>query len=178
MLDQEALERTPRMAGVHYYQMSDRRGYLVLDCPHCGEKMKVQQRPGKQRGRGAEHDEWERLTARVRTLYSRLFRWLGNRLPVEDPQSMFECWEELLGYRFERLQVHLQPLLCDSLCWKNYGLAWQLDHIRPHVLFRPAGGQNVLECVRRSFAVENLRPLAVRDNLARNIGSKRWDGSK
>ena len=76
---------------------------------------------------------------------------------------------ETVGYSREVLRDHLQRQFTSGMSWSNYAAAhgfktkhrvWVIDHIVPKRLFTFAQ-------VREAYALTNLRPLWIDDNLAK-----------
>lgn len=71
-----------------------------------------------------------------------------------------------LGYAPEQLVRHLERQFAPEMTWENYGVYWQIDHIRPLREF-----DTTKAGVREAWALSNLRPLSGLAN--RSKGGKR-----
>lgn len=78
-------------------------------------------------------------------------------------------WVERFGYEPIKFKEHIESLFKPGMSWENYG-EWELDHIRPTLLFRfeSVNDQEFKKC----FALENLQPLWKRENL---LKGKKYD---
>jgi len=76
-------------------------------------------------------------------------------------------WEELVGYNLKDLIKHLENQFKPGMSWENYGKnGWEIDHIKPKSSFNFSSYEDpeFKEC----WALNNLRPLWVMENLTRN----------
>ncbi len=66
-------------------------------------------------------------------------------------------WEELVGYKTDKLVNHLEKQFDDKMNWDNYGSYWWVDHIKPRSLFKYTTTEEpeFKEC----WALKNLQPL-------------------
>lgn len=76
-------------------------------------------------------------------------------------------WEKLVGYSLSDLCKHLEKKFQKEMTWSNYG-KWHIDHIIPVSAFSFDNPEQI--DFKRCFALENLRPLWAKENLAK--GSK------
>lgn len=69
----------------------------------------------------------------------------------------------LLGCSIAILRAHLESQFKPGMSWDNYGLAWEVDHIRPCASF------DLTDSISRSlcFQKSNLQPLWTHDNRAK-----------
>jgi len=74
--------------------------------------------------------------------------------------------EELIGCSKQHFKAKLEESFKDGMSWGNYGSYWQIDHVRPLILF------DVLDDLeyRKSSHYSNLQPLLSVDNMKK--GSK------
>ena len=106
-----------------------------------------------------------RPTAWAARLQGRVNRWLKGR---RDPGL-----EDLLGYSVEMLRSHLERQFKPGMTWGSYAgsnsfkakRVWVVDHIVPKRLFDESDAA-------AAFAITNLRPLWIRENLMKN--GLRW----
>lgn len=72
-------------------------------------------------------------------------------------------WPEILGYTVSTLIAHIERQFSGKMSWSNWGTVWHIDHIRPVSSFSIEG----VDCpqFRDCWALSNLRPLLVKDNL-------------
>jgi hypothetical protein len=75
-------------------------------------------------------------------------------------------WETIVGYTLEELIRHLERQFERGMSWANYGVGWNIDHIRPVSSFRFATIADPL--VTECWALTNLRPLWRLDNLGKH----------
>lgn len=74
---------------------------------------------------------------------------------------------DLVGYTVEELKKHLERLFLPGMSWSNYGGrgGWHIDHIIPLSRLNITSPED--QDFRRAWALNNLRPLWGRDNIAR-----------
>ena len=73
-----------------------------------------------------------------------------------------------LPYTVEQLMEHLENQFQEGMTWKNYGghrHCWNMDHIHPRsrLLYDSVEHPNFRKC----WALNNLRPMWVKDNVAK-----------
>lgn len=76
-----------------------------------------------------------------------------------------------LGYTAQQLKEHLESQFEPWMNWENYGVCvddkktWHIDHIYPHSLlpYSSMDDENFKKC----WALENLRPLEAKANIAK-----------
>lgn len=73
--------------------------------------------------------------------------------------------EEILGYSFHELKIHLERQFVPGMSWANYGNGdghWHIDHIVPKAAFK----YETPDCpeFRAAWALTNLRPLWDQEN--------------
>lgn len=68
-----------------------------------------------------------------------------------------------VGCTAAELRIHLSRLFADGMAWENYGIVWELDHIRPLASFDLTDRQQYLEAAHFT----NVRPLSLYANRAR-----------
>jgi len=76
-------------------------------------------------------------------------------------------WEDLVGYKLEKLMDHLEKQFKNDMNWDNYGYyGWHVDHIRPisSFNFNSYDDPEFKEC----WALDNLQPLWAEDNLVKH----------
>jgi hypothetical protein len=74
----------------------------------------------------------------------------------------------MLGYTPQELREHLTRLLKPGMTWENYGLYWQIDHIRPVASFN-FDVENIEDVIRECWALKNLQPLWALENSAKGV---------
>ena len=74
-----------------------------------------------------------------------------------------------IDYSPEDLKQHLEKQFIDDMSWENYGVLWQVDHIRPlaSYTFVNEDGSINYDNIREANSLENLRPLLVEENLSK-----------
>lgn len=67
-----------------------------------------------------------------------------------------------LGYLWSELAEHLESQFTGAMSWENWGEVWELDHIKPLVLFK----YETIECeeFKECWGLANLRPLLREEN--------------
>jgi hypothetical protein len=72
-------------------------------------------------------------------------------------------WQEHVGYTLEQLKARLEPLLKEGWTFKNYGTAWEIDHIKPRCKFDfdSYGSAEFKAC----WALTNIQPLSSLENM-------------
>lgn len=71
-------------------------------------------------------------------------------------QTKSKSWKEYIDFSLEDLKIHLEGLFSDEMNWDNYGILWEIDHIKPLFYFK---GLSVTEAVTEAWKLENLQPL-------------------
>lgn len=107
----------------------------------------------------------KRSTAWAARLQRRVNYWLKGKRDRK--------LEELLGYSVEMLRSHLERQFKPGMTWGSYAgnnafkvkRVWVVDHIVPKRLFDESDAA-------AAFAITNLRPLWIRENLMKN--GLRW----
>ena len=81
-----------------------------------------------------------------------------------------KSWELLVGYSVQELKLHLEAQFDDKMCWDNYGIYWQIDHIVPIESFSILSFEDVN--FKNCWSLKNLRPLygPVNASKSNNIG--------
>ncbi len=70
---------------------------------------------------------------------------------------------KLVGCSIFELREHLQSSFTSGMTWDNYGIVWEIDHIKPCVLFNLVREEEQRSC----FHWSNLRPLLVSLNRSK-----------
>lgn len=75
-------------------------------------------------------------------------------------------WEKLVGYTRNDLVQHLEKQFTPKMNWQNYGIYWEVDHIKPRSKFKYISfeEQEFKDC----WALENLQPLGKKENLKKS----------
>ena len=75
-------------------------------------------------------------------------------------------WEILVGYTIEDLKKYLEKQFDEKMSWENYGLYWDVDHIKPISLFRYTLPEDPE--FKQCWALENLQPLEHMTNVRKS----------
>jgi hypothetical protein len=103
----------------------------------------------------------ERLLAkRAKAKYREMFHRVSNGRASEGMTR----W--LCGCNYEFLILHIENQFEPGMKWKNRGLHWHVDHIKPCRLYDFTDERQVRAC----YHYRNLQPLWAWDNYAK--GSK------
>lgn len=78
-------------------------------------------------------------------------------------------WEQILGYTFNDLKIHIENLFKPGMSWSNYGrklknsdASWVIDHIIPVSAFKY---QSYLDHnYKKCWGINNLQPLWIVEN--------------
>jgi hypothetical protein len=76
-----------------------------------------------------------------------------------------KSWEALVGYTIEDLMKHLESHFNDKMNWDNYGSYWEIDHIKPRILFHYTSPED--PAFKECWSLKNLRPLEKTENRRR-----------
>lgn len=74
-------------------------------------------------------------------------------------------WESLVGYTVDDLKTHLEKLFLVGMSWENKK-SWHIDHIIPVSAFNFKTYDDY--DFRRCWAMKNLQPLWIKDNLEKS----------
>jgi hypothetical protein len=80
-------------------------------------------------------------------------------------------FEELVGYSYVDLKLHLEKQFTSDMSWDNYGTYWQVDHVVPLSWFKTKS-----QFLKRGWALSNLQPLESSLNLSKQnkfVGSSK-----
>jgi len=90
---------------------------------------------------------------------------LRNRVnrALENNQKFGETLE-ILGCSIDEFKQYLESKFDDKMSWSNYGSYWEIDHIKPCILFNLSNPQQQKEC----FHYSNMQPLEVSENRRKN----------
>jgi hypothetical protein len=81
---------------------------------------------------------------------------------------------KILPYTPKEARKHLEEQFDKNMNWKNYGVYWQVDHIRPQASlpYSTTRCANFIKC----WSLENLQPLPKKKNCAKTSiwGDVRW----
>lgn len=94
---------------------------------------------------------------------TRACRQLLNQVLASCKTGRVDRTESLLGYTFKQFQEHIENQFKADMQWSNHG-TWHVDHIKPVSVFITEG---VID-PKIINALNNLRPLAARENLIKN----------
>lgn len=67
---------------------------------------------------------------------------------------------QLLGCSSEQLRKHLESQFRPGMNWENYGIVWEVDHIKPCTTFDFSDPEQQKDC----FHFSNLQPLTLEEN--------------
>jgi len=70
---------------------------------------------------------------------------------------------ELLGCSIEEFKLHLEKQFDKNMSWENYGIYWEIDHIKPCASFNLIDPKQQQEC----FHYTNTQPLSYSDNRSK-----------
>lgn len=107
--------------------------------------------------------EKEKLNKPNYRLEHNVLTLLGGCLAGRIKQS--PSLEERCGYTAEQLRQHIKSQFTSEMNWDNYGTYWELDHIVPRFKFHYESYDD--EQFKQCWALENLRPLTVKENRER-----------
>lgn len=88
---------------------------------------------------------------------------LGNSLR-RNSNGKAASTKNLLGCTIDELKTYLESLFSPDMSWDNYGIYWEIDHIRPCRSFDLSKSLQQQEC----FHWSNLQPLEKSKNRAKN----------
>jgi hypothetical protein len=74
-------------------------------------------------------------------------------------------WEDLVGYTYEQLKIHLEKQFTPEMTWENYGTYWHIDHKVPLAVHNYEKASDI--DFKRAWSLKNLRPLRAFDNLSK-----------
>lgn len=95
----------------------------------------------------------EKLNARIRTSINKHLKGYKNQ----------RSWEDLLGYTWEDLRLHLQNQFSNGMTWKDFLRGKiHIDHIKPISSFN---FQTTDDEFKKCWSLSNLQPLWEIDNL-------------
>jgi hypothetical protein len=80
-----------------------------------------------------------------------------------------------LPYTPQELVEHLESQFDENMSWENHGKYWHIDHIIPQAMLPYDSVKH--ENFRKAWALDNLQPLTVFENLSKNSiykGKKRY----
>ena len=117
--------------------------------------------------RNRQKTERRRISPKLR-LSASISRAIWGALNGEKNGRM---WEELVGYKFDDLKIHLEQQFSDEMSWDNYGKYWSLDHIRPQSWFSYESAND--EEFRQCWALNNLKPMERIENIKKGA---RYEG--
>jgi len=67
-------------------------------------------------------------------------------------------WELIVDFTLEQLTTRLESMFRPGMCWSNYGMGWEVDHIKP-----------IAKCIsfQEAWALDNLQPLPCSENRSK-----------
>ncbi len=74
-----------------------------------------------------------------------------------------------LGCSLDLFREHLESQFSSSMTWENFGVEWEIDHIKPLGLFDLTDRQQFLEACHYT----NLQPLSVVDHRRKTVSDRR-----
>jgi len=81
---------------------------------------------------------------------------------------------ELLGCSLENFKQHLESKFLPEMTWKNYGVIWEIDHIKSCASF----DLTKLEEQKQCFHYTNQQPLFITTYIAEFLGYKDQIGNR
>ncbi len=93
------------------------------------------------------------------------------RLSKNMSKAIWEClknnkkqlnWLQFVDYSLDELIKHLESKFTTEMNWKNYGIYWHVDHIKPLSWF------DLSVEFKEAWALSNLQPLEAKINLSKN----------
>lgn len=139
----------------------------IRPLPALPERQEPEPRPTKVVDEPAQRPR--RRSAWAVALQSKVNEAVKGRMPPGDVQNL----EAILGYSITDLRAHLERQFAKGMTWANYAghnpyrtkcKTWVIDHIVAKSRFHK-------DDAARAFALTNLRPLWIKDNLRK--GSSR-----
>jgi hypothetical protein len=124
----------------------------------------------------AAHIEWKKKNPdRLKTYNKRSVERLNNdpaalkrkeirgRLytTIKSKCKVSKSLESLVGCSKQQLKEQLQSSFKEGMTWENYGSYWQIDHVKPLILFDVLDPEEYLKSTHHS----NLQPLLSVENL-------------
>lgn len=112
--------------------------------------------------------KWQRERRASDPAY-RLRQNIGRKIRQELNKAKNKSTIELIGYQTIELVKHLESLFTPEMHWGNYGIYWEIDHIKPQSLFQwlnsdgTANEQEIRDC----WSLSNLQPLTVFENRSK-----------
>lgn len=102
---------------------------------------------------------------------------LGNRLNEilkKDKTYKTNSIIDIIGCDLSNLKIHLESQFLPEMSWGNHGKIWEIDHIKPCVLFDLSQEKQQKEC----FHYTNLQPLFKTTEIAESLGYKNKIGNR
>ena len=84
---------------------------------------------------------------------------LRNRL-YKAVTKKFQGIMSLVGCELDELLLHLEKQFDENMTWSNYGVYWEIDHIKPCDSFNLENLNEQIKC----FHYTNLQPLTITEN--------------
>jgi hypothetical protein len=116
-----------------------------------------QEKSGQNKAWDATHPEQRRIIARAyykKRKADPLFRLYKNtRKSVWESLKQIKggrSWEILVGFTLEELKQHLESKFTGEMTWENYGITWEVDHIKPLA---------ACSSFHEAWQLNNLQPL-------------------
>ena len=101
---------------------------------------------------------------RANNICARLEDSLRSRIRAALNGSCSVSLRELIGCSMDSLKCWIEYQFDSDMNWENYGIFWNLDHVRPCNLYKLDDISEIKEC----FSWENTRPLRKSDNLEKS----------
>ena len=80
----------------------------------------------------------------------------------------------LIGCSIEECKAYLEKQFYPEMSWKNHGIIWEIDHIKPCASFDLTNIEQQKEC----FHYTNLQPLFKTTEIAENFGYTNQIGNR
>jgi len=128
------------------------------------EKIKISNKEWREKNR-EKINEYSRIKYKENTQYklknilrSRFYSLLKNK----KEKSIIS----LIGCSIEELKLYLEQQFKHKMTWKNHGIIWEIDHIKPCASFDLSLEEEQKKC----FHYTNLQPLFKTTEIAESFG--------
>jgi hypothetical protein len=101
------------------------------------------------------------------TLRNRLNDALKNNYKSSSALVLLDC-------SLEYLKLYLEKQFLPEMTWENYGLIWEIDHIKPCFIYDLTDPKQQQEC----FNYKNLQPLFKTTKIAKSLGYENYVGNR
>jgi hypothetical protein len=97
-----------------------------------------------------------------------------HRLVVKTKKNKSNSALKLLGCTLDYFRQHLEQQFLPEMNWENYGIIWEIDHIKPCFTFDLSKKEEQEQC----FHYSNMRPLFKTTAIAESFGYKDYTGNQ